>query len=673
MFKPILEAVQREFSGQAAKDQVAIISQYHRIQASPGYRDAATHCQWYLTARGVSAVIHAFPATNATRYWSSNLFQEWDASEAMLHLLKEDGTEEKLADYRDTKISLIQRSTPFDGEVEVVVLEDGEEEADYDGLDVAGKIVLTRGDIHRVYQLAVVRRGAVGILFDGIRTVPTIRESLDLPDARQYTSFWWSEGDRPCFGFVLSPRQGLHLRRRAAEKDKPVPRVRAHVQSRLYDGMLEVVSALIEGETDEEVILTAYLCHPQHSCNDNASGAAVAMETARTLNTLIQQGKLPRPKRSILFLWVPEITGTYAYLATHEDDIPQMIAGLNLDMVGENQDLCKSSFLIEQPPMSMPSFAPALIERVREDLISGPRSHSGMGGYPLFRHAVTPFTGGSDHYILSDPSVGVPTPMLIQWPDKFYHTSEDTLDKVDPAMLTVVGDLAATYLYFLANAGTAEATWLGYEMAARYRRDLTKTMQAIITEAMATETGPKLSEMVKRAHARAGFMRHHAQQATASLTRLSQDMGNFVAGLQQRIEDFTTEEVGLTSEALRRRGEALGISALAEPSDREEDTWETRARHLIPRRVYRGPVAPGRLINRLSQEEQDAWHRLLKEHAEAPRVLPVVALFWADGQRTLSQIAELVELETGHRDTELLVRYFEFLAQVELIELKSGE
>jgi len=673
LFKPILEAVQREFSGQAAKDQVAIISQYHRIQASPGYRDAAAHCQCYLTARGISAVIHSFPATDATRYWSSNLFREWDASEAVLHLIKEDGTEEKLADYRDTKISLIQRSMPFDGEAEVVVLEDGEEEADYDGLDVAGKIVLTRGDLRRVYQLAVVRRGAVGILFDGIRAVPPIRESMDLPDARQYTSFWWSEGDRPCFGFVLSPRQGLHLRRRAAEKEKPAPRVRAQVQSRLYDGMLEVVSARIEGETDEEVILTAHLCHPQHSCNDNASGSAAAIETARTLNTLIEQGKLPRPKRSILFLWVPEMIGTYAYLATHEDDIPQMIAGLNLDMVGENQDICKSSFLIEQPPMSMPSFVPTLIERIREDLMSGTRSHSGMGGYPLFRHAVTPFSGGSDHYILSDPSVGVPTPMLIQWPDKFYHTSEDTLDKVDPAMLAVVGDLAATYLYFLANAGTDEATWLGYEIAARYRRQLTETMQAIITEAMATGTGPKLSDLDKHTHARASFMRHHAQQAVASLTRLSQDMGNFVAGLQQQIEDFTAQEARLTTEAIRRRGEALGITTLVEPLDREEDAWETRARHLIPCRVFRGPVNPGRLINRLSQEEQDAWHRLLKEHHKSPRVLPVVALFWADGQRTLSQIAELVELETGHRDTELLVRYFEFLAQVDLIELKSGE
>lgn len=673
MFKPILEAVQGEFSGQAAKDQVAIISQYHRIQASPGYRDAATHCQCYLTAQGVSAVILPFPATETTRYWSSNLFREWDASEAALHLIKEDGTEEKLADYRDTKISLIQRSTSFDGEADVVVLEDGEEEADYDGLDVAGKMVLTRGDIHRIYQLAVVRRGAVGILFDGIRAVAPVRGPMDIPDARQYTSFWWSEGDQPCFGFVLSPRQGLHLRRRAAEKDKPAPRVRAHVQSRLYDGMFEIVSALIEGETDEEVILTAHLCHPQHSCNDNASGSAAALEIARTLNTLIQQGKLPRPKRSIRFLWLPEMTGTYAYLASFEDDIPQMIAGINLDMVGENQDLCKSSFIIVQPPMSMPSFVPALIERIQEDIISGTRSPSGMGGYPLFRHAVTPFSGGSDHYILSDPSVGVPTPMLGQWPDKFYHTSEDTLDKVDPAMLTVTGDLTATYLYFLANAGTAEATWLGYELTARYRRDLTKAMQSIITEAMVTETGSKLFELNKHAHARAGFMSHHAQQAVASLARLSQDMGSFVTGLQQRIEDFTTEEVELTSEAIRRRGEALGITALEKPSDREDDAWETRARHLIPRRVYRGPVDPGRLINRLSQEKQDDWHHLLKEHDKAPRVLSIVALFWTDGQRTLSQIAELVELETGHRDTELLVRYFEFLAQVKLIELNLVE
>ena len=325
--------------------------------------------------------------------------------------------------------------------------------------------------------------------------------------------------------------------------------MRAHVESRLYDGRLEVVSALIQGETEEEVVLTAHLCHPQHSCNDNASGSAAALEAARTLNVLIRDGRLPQPKRGIRFLWVPEMTGTYAYLANNEEDIPRMIAGLNLDMVGENQDLCKSSFLIEQPPMSMPSFAPALIERIRQELMTGTRSHSGKGGYPLFRHAVTPFSGGSDHYILSDPSVGVPTPMLIQWPDKFYHTSEDTLDKVDPASLSVVGDLAATYLYFLANAGTDEATWLGYEMASRYKGQLAGRLQALVSEAMSAATGPKLSELGERASARANFMLDHAQQALTSLTRLSGEISPFVDGLRREVEHFTTQELKVASAA----------------------------------------------------------------------------------------------------------------------------
>lgn len=673
MLEPILKAVQREFSGQAAKDQVAIISQYHRIQASPGYRAAAQHCQRYLNAQGVPAEITSYPATDTTRYWAANLFREWEASSAVLHLIKEDGTEEKLADYRELRISLIQRSASFDGEIEVLVLEDGEEEDDYDGLAVAGKMVLTRGDIHRVYDLAVMRRGAVGILFDGIRAVPGIREPVDLPDARQYTSFWWSEGDHPCFGFVLSPRQGIHLRHLAAQEDQAAPRVRAHVDSRLYDGGLEVVSALIKGESDEEVVLIAHLCHPQHSCNDNASGSAAALETARALNTLIQRERLPQPKRSIRFLWVPEMTGTYAYLASHEDDIPHMVAGLNLDMVGENQDLCKSSLLIEQPPMSMPSFAPALLECIRAGLMSEARSHPGIGGYPLFRHAVTPFSGGSDHYILSDPSVGVPTPMLIQWPDKFYHTSEDTLDKVDPAMLSVVGALAATYVYFLANAGTDEAIWLGYEMLARYKGKLAKTLQTIITEALTEKPRPELSKLHERASIRADFARGHAQQAVASLTRLSQNIDDLVASLQQEIEHFTVEEERLAFEAISQRGKAVGIAPADQPGGEQRNEWEERAQHLVPHRVFRGPVSPRQATRRLPQQERDAWHRFHKEHREAPRVLPIVALYWADGLRTVSQIADLVELEIGHRDTEFLVRSFQLLHQADLIELRSLE
>jgi aminopeptidase-like protein len=121
---------------------------------------------------------------------------------------------------------------------------------------------------------------------------------------------------------------------------KPPVKVRAKVTSRFWDGELNVVSAVIRGQTDEEVVVVAHLCHPQWSANDNASGAATVLEVARTLQGLISEGRLDKPHRGIRFLLVPEISGTQAYLASNEDQIPRMIAGLNLDMVGENQDLC---------------------------------------------------------------------------------------------------------------------------------------------------------------------------------------------------------------------------------------------------------------------------------------------------------------------------------------------
>ena len=189
------------------------------------------------------------------------------------------------------------------------------------------------------------------------------RSPLDLPDARQYTSFWWDKNDAKCFGFVLTPRQGRELR------SNPPAQVRAHVVSTFCDGAFEVVTAFIPGETDQEVVVLSHLCHPQPSANDNASGAAATIEIAATLHELIADGLLPPPRHGIRFLWMPEMTGTFAYLSTFEDRLPRMIAGVNLDMVGQDQDRCHSTFNIEQPPASMASFAPVLLARLWDGLM----------------------------------------------------------------------------------------------------------------------------------------------------------------------------------------------------------------------------------------------------------------------------------------------------------------
>jgi aminopeptidase YwaD len=667
----ILDRINRSYSGPAAKEDVAAIIRHHRIQASPGYRAAATYVYDELQKAGLEVQVENYPADYNTHFWAATSFQEWDAKEATLHLIEPAAQARKLADYREMKLSLIQRSIPFSGEAELVLLEDGLDDADYEGIDVAGKIVLTKGAVERVRQLAVEQRGAIGILFDGMASAPPVREAVDLPDARQYTSFWWSGREKQCFGFVLSPRQGEWLRqliRKQAAAGQPV-RVRAEVDARLYDGGIEVVSAAIPGRSDESVIIVSHLCHPQPSANDNASGVACNLETARTLNRLITSGALPPPVRTIRFLWMPEMTGSYAYLARHEAELPNLIAGLNLDMVGEDQNQTGSVLLLERPPDAAASFAPDLLEFFRDRLLTETKTHTGLGGYSLVRAATTSFSGGSDHYIFSDPTVGVPMPMFIQWPDKFYHTSADTLDKVDPNSLARVGTLAAAYAYFVASAGPAETTWLAYEMAARFQIRLARQTQNDLNTLWSADSPATLNQALAQAERRLHYTLDRHQAALATLGRLSSAVS--LDDLYQEAADFSRQRRDRLQQIAATRRQEWGAAGHEHPTAAEPNQWEQKAATRIPRRLYRGPGSAIGSQSSLTAAERTAWFNLNRGRPGA-FTLPSLAEYWADGRRTTAEILDLVELETGLRDAELVVSWFELLHRLGLVNFEPN-
>jgi aminopeptidase YwaD len=654
MFKSLWHALQEECSGAAAYQSVADISRYHRIQASPGFRQAAKYIHERLVQVGIQAEILTYPANTNTTFWGARSFQEWEAHAGTLHLIEPQDQARKLADYRETPISLIQRSVAFDGEVEVVAVEKGVEPAEYEGLNVAGKIVLARGSAQRVYDLAVRRRGAVGIVFDGMREVEPVRPAWALPDAIQYTSFWWFGDEPKCFGFALSPREGERLRRlirkRQEEEAGPV-RVRAHVDARLYDGTLEVVSATIPGESEEEIVLVSHLCHPQPSSNDNASGAAAVLEVARTLQCLVVAGKLPCPRRTLRFLWVPEMTGSYAFLASDESRIPHLVAGLNLDMVGQDQTQCGSSFILERPPDALPSFAPDLLIRLREMLFPEADTHTKLGAYPLFRHSVTPFSGGSDHHIFSDPSVGVPMPMIIQWPDRFYHTTADTPDKVDPAMLGKTCVLAAAYTYWLAQAGEAETRWLASEMSARLRQRIITMVQEARTNSD-EEDGPGKQGLRRWLD----YQVERHQEALVSLTRLAPIDDS---AWRADAEAFADAEFNRVADVC--------------PQGSNDVAANEEAAHLIPRRMFRGPLWLTGHVSCLDAAGRDRWWTLSQRiDREASHTVPELAVYWADGRRSVAEIGQRVALETGLDATALLVEYFHLVQELGLLELERA-
>jgi len=423
MLNDIVEKIGQTYSGQVAKDDVAAVIRHHRIQASPGYRAAARYVHDELHKAGLEVDTESYPADSSTEFWTARSFQEWDAASATLHLVEPESEARKLADYREHKLSLIQRSTSFSGDLEIIVLDDGSSETDYEGIKVTGKLVLTNANAGRVRRIAVDQFGAAGILFDGMSEAPPVREKMDIPDALQYTSFWWSgaQSEQNSFGFVLSPRQGAKLRKLIKQREeagKPPVVVRAEVDASLYDGQMEVVSATIPGKEAGRILLVSHLCHPEPSANDNASGVAANLEAARTLQRLVNSGELPQPRRTIQFLWMPEMSGSFAYLSRHEDEIPEMIAGINLDMVGEDQAQTGSVLVLERPPDVSVSFVVDVVERLRSIIFDDIKDHTVSGGYSLMRYATTGFSGGSDHYIFSDPTVGVPMPMMNQWPDK---------------------------------------------------------------------------------------------------------------------------------------------------------------------------------------------------------------------------------------------------------------
>jgi hypothetical protein len=565
-----------------------------------------------------------------------------------------------------------------------------------------------------------------------------VRTAFDLPSATQYASFWYNtEADPPAVGFVLSPAAGLRLRRlikEAAAGPDPVV-LEAHLKGRLYDGAIENVSAVLPGRDAlgshpsrsarperpaEEVLLVAHLCHPKPSANDNASGAGALLETARVLANLVASGRLPRPHRSIRFLLVPEMTGTYAYLATAGGPDGRPVAALNLDMVGGHQGLCGGGPLqAEYPPLATPDFTGDLLSAVLDALSDEGRSFSGSSSYALFNHARSPFSGGSDHYILSDPTVGVPCPMLIQFPDRFYHTSADTLDKIDPDMLRRAATAAALYLYFLASAGPREAAWLGGVMTGFFARDASRLVDeavALSAHARGSSGAGHLTEVASRLAFRADRKRAGLRALARALTGETEPA--WLDPLEEEVASAATREAERFARLVGALGElptgglaelpaaagpppdGASLARTAAPADQPSPTgpepatdrpsptgpepatdrpsptgpgsegippW-TDVSDFVPRRVHPGPVQVRPALRSLPPERREFWYAHQKTNEKGYRVAAQL-VYWMDGRRTLAEVARFLELETGFRDEAFTAAYVTLLVECRLLRL----
>jgi len=463
----LLRAVIDEASGDVALQNEIILTGVNRNRLPEEYMGKYFETGFILgkfKEYGIAqSEIIDLPARSATT---------WDAEMAELWLTKPELR--KLADLEEVPATLCSGSVTSDTTAALVYVGPGYQESDYQGKDVKDKIVLVNGAPDMARRLAVEKFGARGLI-----GYSSSHPEWD-PDQVGWSSIRVAEKEKPTFGFMVSTRQGEELRN-ALERGTPLE-VRAVCRTRQVPYKEQMVSALLPGDSlpNEELVFTAHLFEgfAKQGANDDASGCAAILETARTLRKLLDDGKLPPLRRSIRFLFVPEISGTAAYIEKFPSVAKRFFANINEDMVGEALIKNRSFFNLERSPDSLPSYLGDVLESIvrwvgetqkesEEYSEPGVPIVSPTGTRDPFYYAVTRFTGGSDHIVFVDGGVRVPAVMFICWPDMWYHTSGDTPDKSDATQLKRVVVIGAAAAAFLANAGPEDAPKIIAETSGR--------------------------------------------------------------------------------------------------------------------------------------------------------------------------------------------------------------
>ena len=438
------------------------------MRASRGFRSAAEFVAEQARGYGLDSVeILQFPADGKTFYGTQKARPAWDAEFAELWELGPDAKPAvRVASWDAMPLVLAQDSESANVTADLVDVGAGTNENDYTGRDVKGKLVLTSSQPESVYRLAVERLGAVGIL----------------SYAQNQRTAWFGENDNlirwghldsftptKTFAFMLSLKQARGFQSRLTRGEKVT--LKAEVRAGRHAGSYDIATAVIPGSDprlrEEEIAFSCHLDHPRPGANDNASGSVTILEVARTLTKLIREGKIERPRRSIRFIWPPEIEGTLTLLNARPDITRRIKAVIHMDMVGGSPET-KSVFHVTRGPASLPSFVNDVAEEFGSFVNEQSYAHASgasvpfplvapEGGKEPLGARLAQFSLGSDHQVYADSSFSIPAIYLNDWPDRYIHTNFDTPANIDPTKLKRAGFIGAASGYFLANVSAADA------------------------------------------------------------------------------------------------------------------------------------------------------------------------------------------------------------------------
>ena len=408
--------------------------------------------------------------------------QTWDGVSASLWEVSPKTA--KIADYRDLAAILAQGSRSAHVTAELVWVGRGTRQ-EIESVDLKGKIAVTEASGSSVHNLAV-PAGAVGVI--SYYSPRPLKDPIQIPNASI------RGGNNATFCINLPPRDGYALRDRLLRGEKIT--VKADIETTTEETEIEVPTCVIKGTDPDagEVILSAHLFegYVKLGANDNTSGSAALIEVARTLNDLINDGLLPRPKRTIRFIWIPEFQGSMPWAAKHKDILANTLCNFNLDMVGLWLSKSESVYCMHRTTMGNPHYLNDVAESYYHYMGATNRGfvatgvgrpdatkpvYSMTGSRDPFYYSINAHYGSSDHEVFNDWGVQVPGIIMITWPDNYYHTSGDRPEICDPTQLHRAIVIAAASAYTIAGADENMAIKIASEVASNAEKRMSLKMR----------------------------------------------------------------------------------------------------------------------------------------------------------------------------------------------------
>ena len=668
----VMDEIVGEASGETAWNTIMETGGYNKDRLAEEFAGTFYESQYIYDQLG----LYGLPGAEIVRFPGRTV---WDGIKG--ELWEVSPMRRKLASFQDMRAMLASGSTPADVTAELVWVGTGTPE-EVERAGVAGKIVVTDGSLGSVHRSACMQMGALGVVC--ISNSRPFFDPLQIPWSG--VSRGRGGGDQqPKFGFYIPPREAEVLRRRLLAGQTITVHAQVESATREYD--LQDVVCHIPGTDPNagEVILSAHLFEgiTKQGANDNKSGSAGILEVARVLHTLIEEGRIPRPRRTIRFLWGPEFSGTGPWVSANKDLMERTLCNINMDMVGESLRLNKAFMCLMRTTYGNAHFINDVMENYYRYVGESNRERiQNRGGFfkipnrivaptgadEPFYYSIETHYGASDHMVFNDWGVQVPGIMMIAWPDQWYHTSGDRVDKSDPTQMKRIAIIGAAGAYTIASAADDMAIKIASETASNGTRRLGHQFVIGLERLNNATAAGDLEPAYKwaRAHIEGSIL---AEKTTLeTILQLAEDrdrVGSYVKEMQETIDAIGDAHL----KALETHMKAVATRLNTHPVRIRLSDLERRASRMVPRQTARvkenGYGGYRQYLNQVPDEERERYPYSRREIANTGEIQLLI-----NGSYSVLDIKKMLDAQyRTTSDLQAIINFIEILKLAGLVEV----